>query len=108
MSTVLTYAIIANAVEAVDSYVTTANGLQNELEGIIGNLTATNFNGDASKGYRFFYDQTVIPAITTNLTEPGSSIMAGVKSMLETIQTQLLDQVDPQLGDNNKNPGAAG
>jgi hypothetical protein len=32
--------------------------------------------------------------------------MASVKSILESIQTQLLDTVDPQLGENNSNPGA--
>lgn len=105
MSTILTHAIISKATEAVDSYVSSANELKNELDGILSTLTTNNFNGDASNGYRVFYDKTVVPALTTNLTEPGSSIMAGIKSMLETIQEQLLDQVDPQLGENNQNPG---
>lgn len=106
MSTILTHATIENAKDVVKTYITTVNGIRTELDGIISGLTSANFNGDASDGYMVFYNQTVTPAIKENLTEPGS-IMASVDSMLETIKTQLLDQVDPQLGENNKNPGVS-
>lgn len=106
MASILTSATIANATGVVDGYVTSANGLYQELEGVINTLTSANFNGDASNGYKDFYTQKVVPAITENLTDPGSSLMSGIKSMLESIETQLLKTVDPQLGDNNRNPGA--
>ncbi len=106
MATILTHATIASAIEKVDSYTVSANGLFEELSGIINTLTATNFNGDASDGYKVFFAEKVVPALTQNLTDPSSSLMASIKSMLESIQTQLLDTVDPQLGDNNKNPSA--
>lgn len=106
MASILTHAIIASAIEKVDAYTTSANSLYDELNGIINALTATNFNGDASDGYKVFYNEKVVPAVTQNLTDPTSSLMASIKNMLESIQTQLLDTVDPQLGDNNKNPGA--
>ena len=105
MASILTHAIIANATEKIDSYIASANGLFDELDGVINTLTSANFNGDASDGYRFFFTERVVPAITTNLTDPSASLMAGIKSMLESIQTQLLDTVDPQLGENNRNPG---
>ena len=73
---------------------------------IISTLTASNFNGDASDGYKVFYTQKVVPALTENLTAPQNSLMASLKDMLTGIETQLLDTVDPQLGENNKNPGA--
>lgn len=107
METILTHAIIANATEKVQDYVTTANGLYEELSGIITALTNTNFKGDASDGYKVFFKDQVTPALTTNLTEPAESLMAGIKNILESIQTQLLDTVDPQLGENNSNPGGA-
>jgi len=104
MATILTHAIISSATEKVDAYVATANGLYEELSGIIANLTSANFNGDAADGYKVFFTQQVTPALTENLTA-SESLMAGVKNILESIQTQLLDTVDPQLGENNSNPG---
>ena len=105
MASILTRSIISNASEKVDTYVTTANGLYEELSGIISSLTGNNFQGDASDGYTAFYTEKVVPAVTENLTDPSSSLMASIKSMLEGIQTQLLDTVDPELGENNRNPG---
>ena len=106
MASILTHAIISSATEKVDTYVTSVNGIYDELNGIISTLTASNFNGDASDGYKVFYTQKVIPALTENLTAPQNSLMASLKDMLTGIETQLLDTVDPQLGENNKNPGA--
>lgn len=106
MASILTHAIISNATEKVDTYVTSVNGIYDELNGIISTLTASNFNGDASDGYKVFYTQKVVPALTENLTAPQNSLMASLKDMLTGIETQLLDTVDPQLGENNKNPGA--
>lgn len=105
MATILTHAIITSATEKVDTYVATANGLYEELSSLIATLTASNFTGAAAEGYKVFFNEQVTPALTDNLTAPGESLMAGVKSILESIQTQLLDTVDPQLGENNSNPG---
>lgn len=106
MASILTHVIISSATEKVDTYVTNVNGIYDELNGIISTLTASNFNGDASDGYKVFYTQKVVPALTENLTAPQNSLMASLKDMLTGIETQLLDTVDPQLGENNKNPGA--
>ena len=106
MASVLTHAIITSATEKVDTYVATVDGLNTELSNIITTLTGSNFNGDAANGYNVFYTQKVLPAITDNLTSPGNSLTASIKSILDSIQTQVLDSVDPQLGENNQNPGA--
>lgn len=105
MSTILTSAIVENAKSSVDSYIASIDGLNSQLEEVINTLTGSNFNGDASLGYRDFYTNNVLPAITENLTQPGNSLTASIKSMLDNIQQQLLNTVDPQLGENNRNPG---
>lgn len=105
MSTILTSAIVESAKSSVDTYVSTVNGLNGELEGILNTLTGGNFTGDASNGYRDFYTTKVLPAITENLINQGNSLTASIKSMLDNIQQQLLNTVDPQLGENNRNPG---
>lgn len=105
MATILTHEIINNAKESVDTYISTANNLYDQLSGVINSLIGTNFSGDAADGYKFFFDSKVVPALTDNLTSPESSLTAGIKNILEGIENQLLDTVDPQLGDANRNPG---
>lgn len=105
MATVLTHAIISSATEKVDTYVATASGLYDELSELISTLTSSNFIGDAAEGYKDFFNSKVTPALTENLTTGSESLMEGIKKLLENIQTQLLDTIDPQLGENNSNPG---
>lgn len=107
MSTILTSAIVENAKSSVDTYVSTIAGLNNELEGVINTLTGTNFIGDASNGYKAFYTSKVLPALTDNLISQGNSLSASIKAILDNIQQQLLNTVDPQLGTNNANPGVS-
>ena len=105
MATILTKDIITNAISAVDSYVKEATNLQGQLEGIMKGLIGTNFAGDAADGFQAFYNSQVKPAVVDNLTASQTSLMAGVKSILEGIDTQLMQTVDPQLGKANQNPG---
>lgn len=101
MASILTHQIISNAKDAVTAYVTTTNGLFSDLQSAVTTLTGSNFNGDASNGYSEFFQTRVTPALTENLT----ALTTSLTSMLDSIQEQLLDTVDPQLGDTNRNPG---
>lgn len=107
MSSILNHTILNEAAGAVDAYISTVRNLNTELENLIQVLTSNDFVGDASDGYKTFYQQKVLPAITTNLVEGEKSLAAGIKGMLDNIGTQLLDTVDPKLGENNQNPGGA-
>ncbi|MBR1393327.1 MAG: hypothetical protein IJ561_05780 [Ruminococcus sp.] len=107
MASILSSAIIVNAKTSVSTYVTTAQGLFDELSSVINNLTASGFIGDASNGFQEFFTTKVTPVLQANLTEPGTSITAGITSMLDSIKEQLLDIVDPQLGEINKDPTAS-
>ena len=105
MSTILTSAIVESAKASVDTYISSIESLNGELEQIINTLTSSNFNGEAAEGYKYFYTNKVLPAITENLTQQGNSLTASIKTMLDNIQQQLLNTVDPQLADFNRNPG---
>ena len=104
MSTILTSAIVESAKASVDTYISSIESLNGELEQIMNTLTSSNFNGEAAEGYNF-YTNKVLPAITENLTQQGNSLTASIKTMLDNIQQQLLNTVDPQLADFNRNPG---
>ncbi len=107
MDSILTHAIIKEATAAVDTYVASATQLYGDLEGVMNTLTSSNFIGDASTGYNVFFTKNVKPALTDNLTNAQGSLAASIKDILRSIEEQLLDNVDPKLGENNQNPGAA-
>lgn len=107
MPTILTSAMISSAINAVEDYIGTANSLSSDLDSVINTLTSSNFQGDAADGYKAFYTEKVMPAINENLTG-SASLTKSIKDILESIQTQLLNTVDPQLGDSNRNPGVSG
>jgi len=107
-SSVLKAANIDAAIAAVTTYVNACEPIFSKLEATISNLTAqgAGFNGDSSAGYNDFFQQ-IKPALTTNLTAPDESLTASIKKMLEGIKDALLDQVDPGLGQANRNAGSA-
>ncbi len=101
MASILSSAIIVNAKESVKTYSDTTTALYEELRQIINELRADGFMGDASEGFNDFFTTKATPVLVDNL----NSVTGGVNSMLDTIQEQLLNTVDPQLGDANRNPG---
>jgi uncharacterized protein YukE len=103
MASILTHANIADAVNAIETYVSTCNGIYQSLHGTLTNLTNSNWNGDGAEGCKVFYNSTVTPALTEQL----SSITKALADILANIQDTLLDQLDPQLGDANRSPGGA-
>ena len=105
MSTVLTSQIIQNAKAAVDTYSSNASALYTELDGVITALRTSNFVGDASDGYLAFFNNQVTPALTENLYQGDQALTANIKALLDTVEQQLLRAVDPQLGENHRNPG---
>lgn len=98
----LTAAIVENAKGCIDTYISTVNGLFEQLKNELTTLTSAEFTGDAANGYMVFFNNKIVPALTTNLTDPGSSLTASLKSMLDNIKTSLLDTVDAQLGQQNQ------
>ncbi|MBQ1388932.1 MAG: hypothetical protein IIY78_04825 [Clostridia bacterium] len=102
MATVLTTALVEETKSAVDTYIATVTNLNNDLKNTLSQLTSTNFIGDSSTGYNEFYTAKVVPAIEENLIG-AQSITSNIKAILDNIKLQLLDTVDPQLGDANRN-----
>ena len=79
MATVLNKTIIANASSAVDTYVTTATALYQELNTLITTLTTSNFQGDAADGFKEFFNNKATPILVDSLTAPNTSLTAGLK-----------------------------
>jgi len=107
MASILTNAIVVNAKTSVSDYVKEAEALYSELANLISQLTSENFMGDAAEGYKEFFNTKATPALVENLTDPSNSVTAGINSMLDSIKEQLLDTVDSQLGEINRDPNAS-
>lgn len=106
--TVLQTTDINNAIAAIDQYISTCDNLFSQLQTTVGNLPAQeNFVGNAQGGYHAFFGK-ITPTLTEQLTSPGVSLTAKLKTMLEGIRETLLLQVDPQLGEANRNAGGTG
>lgn len=103
MATILTNAIIDQAVQAVDAYSSAAKALFEQVQSEV-NSISSDFMGDAADGYREFFLNKVQPALDDNLVQ----LMNSIKQILENIRTQLMATVDPQLGTSNRSGGSGG
>lgn len=104
MSTVLKVADIQAAKNALQNYITTCNEITGNLESEINNLTAqgSNFNGDSSMGYLEYFEH-IKRALNTNLVNPDTSLTNTLDRILDSVNESLLNQVDPGLGNANRN-----
>ena len=108
MATILSKAIISNAKEAIAAYTTTAKQQYGSLNAQIEGLIGSGFAGEAAEGYKTFFTQKIVPALTTYLTDGDTSLMHALDQMLSDIETQLIDNVDPELGNANRGAGGNG
>ena len=106
MASILSSATITNAKGSVTTYVSTAQGLYDELKSVIDTLTASGFIGDSAEGYKEFFNTKATTALVTQLTDPQGSLTSGITGMLDSIENSLLKTVDPKLGEVNRNPGS--
>lgn len=99
-TTVLMTENLIEARSAVTMYRSTCESIFSKLQADITGLTESSFIGDASVGYIDFFSQ-VTPALTTNLTGTEQSVTSMLESLL-TLVEQMLNPVDPELGNANK------
>jgi len=101
MAKILTRANIAECISAIETYETTCNGIYQSFQGTMNTLTTSNWTGEASDGCKYFFNGTVTPALTDGV----NAISRALKDILTNIEQTLLDTLDPQLGEVNRNPG---
>ena len=95
----ITKAMMDAAIKAVDDYQSQVTGINSELQSEIDGLIPSSFSGAAANGFKAFYDTSILPNVTDNLTK-----------MLDSLKMQIPgdDQgVDDQLGQGNQNSGSA-
>ncbi len=98
--------MMVNAIAAIDTYQSTINSINASLKKEIEGLIPNSFSGSAANGYKEFFENSIYPNITTNLT----SMLESLKSICESIKKnipEVKEGVDDQLGDGNKSAGNA-
>lgn len=98
----LTRANIAEAKSAIEAYENTCNSIHQSFQGTLNSLTSTNWIGEGSEGCKYFSNSTVTPALTDGIT----SMTRALKDILNNVEETFIGQLDPQLGEANRNPGA--
>ena len=96
----------ANADTAVDNCIKELNSIVTELDDVILTGPAKEFEGDAYEGFKEFYVSKVKPIISDSLTAANNSLMSNIKKIMADVEQQFLRNVDPKLGEANRNPSA--
>ena len=102
----ITKAMMDAAIKAVDDYQSQVTGINSELQSEIDGLIPSSFSGAAANGFKAFYDTSILPNVTDNLTK----MLDSLKEICNTIKMQIPgdDQgVDDKLGQGNQNSGSA-
>lgn len=97
--------VIQEAISAVTTLEGELQELYSKLESTLNELTGSDFIGDAADGYMEFFQSKVQPALKDNLFDGDDSLTGAIKKILQNIQKQLIESVDPTLGSNNRSVG---
>lgn len=92
------------AVQAINDYEEAIKGLNQRLDEEVNGLVPTNFSGAAADGYVAFYNGQIVP----NITEGLSNMLEALKSICESVKSQIpgdTNGVDDQLGQGNQGAG---
>jgi predicted ribonuclease toxin of YeeF-YezG toxin-antitoxin module len=102
MATQISTDVIQEAIQSVSQLESTLAELFKKLESTLRELTGSDFVGDGADGYMEFFTNKCQPALRDNLFEGDESLTGAIKKILENIQKQLIESVDPALGQNNR------
>jgi uncharacterized protein YukE len=101
----ITPEMITAALNAVEEYESTVQGLYSRLDTVVNNLIPGSFSGSAANGFQTFYTNSIEPVVSTS--DQNSAIMGIIKllkDILEGINNAIpkdTDGLDDQLGTQN-------
>lgn len=93
--------MLKNAQRIIEEYKTTVEGLAVEVDEAMTALIPGQFSGSAADGMTHFYENEVVPSITTNLNELLDNLHRIAGAILAAIPD--VQGVDDQLGEENRN-----
>jgi len=77
----MTPEMLQNAMQAIEDYKATTDNLKTQLDNTINTLLSSSFSGNAAEGFKFFYDNTIRPAIEEGL----SSLLTTLNDIMDGI-----------------------
>ena len=107
MSTVLTQSIIQGCTDAVDSYASQAQDLNQQLRDLMSRLIGTDYVGDGADGFQALFNSKIVPAVENNLLMDAGALIPKLREAFEFIRTQLIMEADVKIGQAN-NDAASG
>ncbi|GAE90691.1 hypothetical protein [Acetivibrio straminisolvens] len=96
----MTPEMLQNAMRVIDEYKTTTDGLKSQLDNAINTLLSTSFSGSAADGFKYFYDNVIIPAIGEGLGGLLTTLNDIMDGILKAIPGE--NALDDQLGTQNR------
>lgn len=96
----ITPEMMRNALSVIEEFKTKTNNLHTQLTETVNTLVANDFTGNASDGFKYFYENKIEPAAGDGLTKLITALHDIVQGTLEAIPDT--DGLDDNLGDGNK------
>ncbi|AEV67543.1 WXG100 family type VII secretion target [Acetivibrio clariflavus] len=96
----MTPEMLRNALSVIEEYRANTNNLHTQLSETISTLLSTSFSGSAADGFKYFYDNSIEPAIGEGLTKLLDTLKQIVEETLKAIPD--VGGLDDQLGEGNR------
>jgi uncharacterized protein YukE len=96
----MTPEMLRRALEVINEYRSTADGLHTQLDDTVGTLLSTSFSGSAADGFKHFYDNTIQQAIGEGLSKLLDALQQIIEETLKAIPD--VNGLDDQLGEGNR------
>lgn len=96
----ITPEMMRNALNVIEEYRTNTANLYTQLNDTVSGLITSNFSGAAADGYRYFFDNNIVPAANDGLTQLLDALQQIVEETLKAIPDT--DGLDDQLGEGNR------
>lgn len=96
----ITPEMLRNALNVISEYRTNTNNLHTQLGEAVNSLIPSNFSGNAAEGFKYFYENSIDPAVGEGLTQLLDAVQQIIEETLKAIPDT--DGLDDQLADGNK------
>jgi len=97
----ITPEMMRNALNVISEYRTSSDALHTQLTETVTGLIPGSFSGNAADGFRFFYDESIEPAVGDGLTKLLDTLQQISEETLKAIPEDSIG-LDDQLADGNK------
>jgi uncharacterized protein YukE len=81
----ITPEMMRNALQVIENYRANTNNLHTQLSDTVNTLLSSSFSGNAADGFKYFYDNSIEPAVGEGLTKLLDTLQQIMEETLKAI-----------------------